>query len=654
MNQPQLGSFESIAVAAIRPSHTNPRKNFDPIALAELQTSVSTAGVIEPLLLRPLSPYYVQPEGNSFVVLERLQGTRNSVWGSREEADGMVARETKKWRGEALLEIVSGERRWRASLAAGLVTVPGIVRKLTDAEALDIQMIENLQRADLHPVEEAEGYRALMASGAWEEDVAKKAGKSLAYVKQRIQLLKLEVDAKELFLAGHLHLDHALLLARLTPKDQERAVLYLLGIRDWEMKKGETTAQAIAKKLERPTFAYIRDEAERAQVEAEAAAKPKVTITATALRNWINDNVLLQLAGVPWDLADAQLLPVAGACTTCPKRTGADAALFSDITVREDVCTDPACFSEKRAAQLVRIQEAAKKSGSKILKLSSKRSNEKLAEPAVKLVPSKVVVEGGKPVETKRPEVVATKAVKEGQWVPSTEGACPATVQGVVTDGPNKGLLQFVCADQKCKVHKHQVEKPRPASSVAAAAAPKQSAEESAFRKNVEEAFESALLAEIKKLAEIPSKFLAFFFVQYMEGAWQGNMDVLCDFLEIEVPAARNDGWDAKRERQKAQLIEVRNHLSTMKPADYAEFTLALMVAEAAIEWMTDVNLTSIAEALGLDASALHATIKAKAEADRATAKAEDMPANTSARKAAAKRDGKAAAAGDVDEQDGE
>ena len=413
MTQPQIGSFEPIPLSAIRPSATNPRKHFDPAALEELTQSVRELGVTVPILVRQC---FDQEDGDP--------------------TDDF--------------EIVTGERRYRAAQNAGLETIPAIVRELSDAEAMDLQMVENLQRADLHPVEEAEGYRALMAGGATAEDCAKKAGKTLGYVQQRLKLLSLEVDAKQLFADGHMTLGQALLLARLTPRDQQKALIYLLGIGQWEINKDNTPAKLIAGRIANAHGTRVRR---------------LIGPTEAELREWVGSHVLLQLAGVPWDLGDAALLPIAGPCTTCPKRTGANTALFMDITTSEDTCVDPVCFGDKQKAFTLREQARAKETGSPLLKISAKASTEKLQAPAVELQPSKVVQKGDKAVPTTRPVVVTKKPVKQGQWVASEEGACPRTVQAILVDGADQGKTKWVCADQACKVHKHTVSRPQSSSS---------------------------------------------------------------------------------------------------------------------------------------------------------------------------------------------
>lgn len=383
MNPASVGSFESIPLNAIRPSPTNPRKHFDEGAMAELTASIAAIGVTVPIHVRSL---------------DRVEG-------------------------DVAYEIVTGERRYRASQAGGYRLIPAIVFDgLSDADAMDLQVVENLQRADLHPVEEAEGYRALMANGATAEDVAKKAGKTVGYVQQRLKLLSLEVDAKQLFADGHLTLGHALMLARLTPADQIRALVFLLGIAQWEIKKDNPAEKLIA-----------------ARAKRHATTKSMhrlVDKTEAQLKDWIGTNVLLVLKSVPWDLGDAELLPIAGACTTCPKRTGANTALFLDLTTAEDVCTDRECFGDKQKAFTARQQAIAKEQGTPLLKISSKHSTDKLEKPAVEMRGAGVKLQGGKAVDTKKPMVVATKAVKEGQWVPSKKGACPMTVQAIATVAP--------------------------------------------------------------------------------------------------------------------------------------------------------------------------------------------------------------------------
>ena len=153
MNQITEHPFRQLPLAALEQSRTNPRVRFDPAALAELVESIRAHDVIEPIIVRRLAAS--KSEGEKF-------------------------------------EIVAGARRFRAATMAGRESMPAIVRELTDAQVLEIQVIENVQREALHPLEEAAGYRALMDDHAYTaEALAEKVGKSREYIFARLKLLDL-------------------------------------------------------------------------------------------------------------------------------------------------------------------------------------------------------------------------------------------------------------------------------------------------------------------------------------------------------------------------------------------------------------------------------------------------------------------------------
>lgn len=149
----------SLALEAIVASKTNPRKHFDAAALKELAESIAKHGVLQAILVRPNG------------------------------ADGKF-------------ELVAGERRWRAAKLAQLDRIPVTVRELSDTEALELQVVENLQRTDLHPLEEAEGYESLMkcqhADGRTytADEIAAKVGKSRSYVYSRLKYTALCKEAR--------------------------------------------------------------------------------------------------------------------------------------------------------------------------------------------------------------------------------------------------------------------------------------------------------------------------------------------------------------------------------------------------------------------------------------------------------------------------
>jgi ParB/RepB/Spo0J family partition protein len=171
-------------LALIVTSLTNPRKTFDPAKMAGLTASIAASGVHQPVLLRPLPA-------------SRLADTASM-----------------KPRPE--FELVAGERRLRASKAAGLQNIPAMVRELTDDQVLEIQIVENLQRDDLSELEEAEGYETLMQHSKLNADqVGTKIGKSRSYVYGRIKLLDLCQEARTSLRDGTVDASRALVVARI-------------------------------------------------------------------------------------------------------------------------------------------------------------------------------------------------------------------------------------------------------------------------------------------------------------------------------------------------------------------------------------------------------------------------------------------------------
>ena len=160
-----------LPISALRPNARNPRRSFAAAELEELAASLRERGIIQPIVVRSV----------------------------RGVPDGY--------------EIIAGERRWRAAQRAGLHEVPVVVIEATDAEALQLAIIENVQRADLNPLEEAEGYRALMEEfHNSQEEIAKIVGKSRSYLANTLRLLKLPDAVKAYIQDGKLTAGHARML----------------------------------------------------------------------------------------------------------------------------------------------------------------------------------------------------------------------------------------------------------------------------------------------------------------------------------------------------------------------------------------------------------------------------------------------------------
>jgi ParB family chromosome partitioning protein len=159
---------QMVALAELRPSRFNPRRSFSEDQLEELASSIRERGLVQPIIVRP-----TQGEAQAY-------------------------------------EIVAGERRWRAAQLANLHQVPVVVRSLSDREAVEIAIIENVQREDLNAIEEAEGYRLLMnGHGYTQEDLAKVIGKSRSHLANTLRLLKLPETVQELVRVGELSAGHA-------------------------------------------------------------------------------------------------------------------------------------------------------------------------------------------------------------------------------------------------------------------------------------------------------------------------------------------------------------------------------------------------------------------------------------------------------------
>ncbi len=197
---------------------------------------------------------------------------------------------------------------------------------LSDAEAMELAVIERA-RESVHELDEAFGYNALIRQDPTlytVETLAAKVGRSPKYVYGRLKLAELTPNLQKAFYEGKLTVGHAMEIARLQPKDQEQALS--------ECFPGHRTTAAILKdKDPRP-------------------------ISVRELRDWIRREIHLSLAQAPFDVNDPNLLPAAGPCTTCPKRSGSNPLLFADAIKRPDICTDPECFRKKKDTLAVFLQ----------------------------------------------------------------------------------------------------------------------------------------------------------------------------------------------------------------------------------------------------------------------------------------------------------
>ncbi len=340
-------------------SPTNPRKTFDEDAMQELAASIRENGVLQPLLVRP--------------------------------------------RAERRFEIVFGERRYRGAAMAERETVPVCIREMTDAQVLEAQLVENLQRQDVHPLHEAQGFAALLRLEEPKysiELIAAKCGKSAGYVASRLRLTELAPAAVEAFTKDEIGVGHALLLAKLQPQQQEEALTAC-----WQE---SYTGGSKAKRILLP----VRH-----------------------LREWIEHNILLELATAPFSKDDATLVPDAGSCVECPKRTGHNTLLFEGIAAKHDSCSDPGCYAAKVDAHVNRTVAAKPK----LVQITTAYG--KPAEGSAVIPRNKYV------------EIRQEKPKNKYQQDAPEYKTCKFITEAIVADGSEKGELRKVCANPDCPVH---------------------------------------------------------------------------------------------------------------------------------------------------------------------------------------------------------
>ena len=202
------GNIKEVALSDLEPSSFQPRRYFDEEAINDLVESVASRGVIQPLIVR------------------------------------------EKINEEGKYEIIGGERRYRAAKRAGLVRVPVIVKIFSDKEALEVALIENLQRQDLNPLEEAEGYRRLMDEFQnTQEDLAHSVGKSRSHIANSIRLLALPDAVKERIESGALTAGHARTLVTAKNPEELADIIISKGL---NVRQAERLVQNIRDKKEKP------------------------------------------------------------------------------------------------------------------------------------------------------------------------------------------------------------------------------------------------------------------------------------------------------------------------------------------------------------------------------------------------------------------
>jgi ParB family chromosome partitioning protein len=193
--------FIEVGIDQVEPNPNQPRKSFESSSLDELTASIRTAGIVQPIVIRPSGSGY---------------------------------------------QLIAGERRWRAARQAGLERIPAIVREASDAESLELALVENLLREDLNPMEEAEAYRQLLNQFAWtQEQLGQRIGRDRTSIANALRLLRLPDEIQADLRGGRLTMGHArALLALPTAADQLKLRDEILA-HEWSVRATEDSVRAV-------------------------------------------------------------------------------------------------------------------------------------------------------------------------------------------------------------------------------------------------------------------------------------------------------------------------------------------------------------------------------------------------------------------------
>lgn len=509
------------------PSLTN-RKRFNEAKLQELADSVRAQGVMQPILLRPLPAARLQ---------ETFEGRAKSA-------------------PLPTHEIVYGERRYRASVRAGLATIPAFVRSLTDVEALEIQLIENLQGEDLHELEEAEGYAKLRdMTGITPKEIGERVHKSKEYVLARIKLLNLTAVARKAFAEGLIDMSRALIIARVP---DEKLQLKTLGEATRENYHGSVPS--------------VRD-----------------------LQAWTQRNVMLRLDAARFQITAVDLVADAGSCRECPKRTGANPELFTDVG-SADVCTDPKCYHDKEEAHDAAAMAIAKARGQQVItgkeakkvwqhEHSDPDGFKRLDKPDKRLNGGKTL---GKVLGKDAPEPILLQNPHSGELVPV-----------IPTDQATKALKA------KGLLSPHQVRAQRELSAQEAAERAAEKFEKTWRKRAIEATYEAA--RKHPKKALLSTQVVRLLAKAMMAGLVQDDRSHVAELLGVGKVAEAAGITD--------YLKECTN--------DQAEAALTLLFIQHDQSWTTWASdeakrphrLETLAEAYGLSLKKMQAEVRAENDA---------------------------------------
>jgi ParB family chromosome partitioning protein len=522
-------TVRSIPREALHAAPWNARTSFADEAMDELKASITQHGILVPLIVRPI------------------------------DRPASIAR----------YEIVAGHRRYLAS--PQLPELPCDVRELSDAEAREVGLIDNLQRQDLSALEEAEAYQQMFRlagdSGRplTPAELAARVGKSEGYVRLRLRLLAADAGVRDALREGRILLGHALELARLESPAQKTLLQWLL-FEDWGSGK--------RKRKDAPSLAE--------------------------LKRYIHEEILLDLAKAPFDTKDAQLVPAAGSCLDCPKRTGNNKLLFADVK-QGDTCTDPACFAGKvtRSIDVTLSQLTAK--GEKVVRISENCRAPKGA--------------------------LATGQYNSLRHSSRSGEKCDAGATGIYVDGRDRGKTIAICLDGKCKVHSYFAAGTGGDSPELKAKRAKARQEKACRMRMLQAAIDRAV--KRGNTAVFPGGQLYELVAYALDRGDHNGVVALLNLLAWPKTFAQHDG-------RKALLVKLRT-----LPATYAA-AIGMLASVAHLltvnEYSKPERLEEVVGSLGVDVAAVRKAVAAEFAAKGKKPAAKKAVAKKASKKAVAKR----------------
>lgn len=477
-------------------------------------------------------------------------------------------------------EIVAGERRFRAAKLAGLESVPVLVRILTDDQVREIQLTENLQRDDLTELEEAEGLEQLMQhAGLTADQVGAKIKRSRAYVYARLKLLDLCTEARTALRTGAIDASRALLLARIPDTTLQIKALESLSAKDYsgDTQMGYRAAQALIQRV-----------------------------------------YMLHLDRAPFEITDASLMPEAGSCKTCSKRTGHNPDLFADVQ-GADVCTDPPCYHRKEEAHTALMLANAQANGQIIIEGREAKAlmpnswggvdgylrldevqDSPTAQPLRKLLVKQLEAEGIKPTLIANPH----KAGELIAVLPNTQVAdlLKATQHTDAAERVAGNLERSKKADAELEKAKAKTEY------------------EQGWRTLLLERTWAAIKNDGEELG-LTDKVLRYLAMHFANAANTDRAKRLCQILDLGkvAPKAALIDYitDAERPQDVLQLLIMQ--------ADVEYLSYMSYMAEHYPDRPQNVGLMLVAADYGVDADAIKAEVKAKMRCQAAPATTKDV-----------------------------